>query len=93
VHEHALMADVTRKLEQTALEAGADRVTRVVVHLGALSHFTPEHFEEHFLEATRGTVAEGAQVVATLDTDIKAPGAADVMVESVELEVPDRQDR
>ena len=93
MHEHALMADVTRKLEQTALEAGADRVTRVVVHLGALSHFTPEHFEEHFLEATRGTVAEGAQVVATLDIDIKAPGAADVMVESVELEVPDRQDR
>ena len=90
MHEHALMADVTRKLEQTAVEAGADRVTRVVVHLGALSHFTPEHFQEHFVDATRGTVAEGAEVVATLDTDITARDAADVMVESVELEIPER---
>jgi len=90
VHEHALMADVTRKLEQTAAEARADRVTRVVVHLGALSHFTPEHFQQHFVDATRGTIAEGATVVATLDTDITAPDAADVMVESVELEISDR---
>ena len=90
MHEHALMADVTRKLEQTAMEAGADRVTRVVVHLGALSHFTPEHFQEHFVDATRGTVAEGAEVLATLDTDITARDAAEVMVESVELEIPER---
>ena len=90
MHEHALMADVTRKLEQTAAEARADRVTRVVVHLGALSHFTPEHFQQHFVDATRGTIAEGATVVATLDTDITAPDAADVMVESVELEISDR---
>jgi hydrogenase nickel incorporation protein HypA/HybF len=90
MHEHALIVDVTRKLEQTAVEAGADRVTRVVVHLGALSHFTPEHFHEHFVDATRGTVAEGAEVVTRLDTDITAPDAADVMVESVELEIPDR---
>ena len=87
MHEQALMADVTRKLEQTALEGGADRVTRVVVALGALSHFTPEHFREHFVDATRGTVAEGAEVVATLDDDISAPHADGVIVESVELEL------
>jgi len=85
MHEHALMADVTRKLEQTAIEGGGSRVTRVVVQLGALSHFTPEHFREHFVDATRGTIAEGAEVVATLDEDITAPHADGVVLESVEI--------
>ena len=88
MHEQALMTDVIRKIEQTALEGGSDRVTRVVVQLGALSHFTPEHFREHFVDATRGTVAENAEVIATLDHDIGADWAADVILESVELEIP-----
>jgi hydrogenase nickel incorporation protein HypA/HybF len=93
MHEHALMADVTRKIEQTALQAGGERVTRVVVQLGALSHFTPDHFREHFVDATRGTIAEGAEVVATLDTDLTAAHASDVVLESVELELPDRPEQ
>ena len=93
MHEQALMADVARKLEQTAADGGADRVIRVVVRLGALSHFTPEHFREHFVDATRGTVAEGAEVIATLDADITAPDAGHVVVQSVELEIPDPIER
>lgn len=93
MHEHALMADVTRKIEQTAREGGGQRVTRVVVQLGALSHFTPEHFREHFVDATRGTLAEGAEVVATLDPDITAAHASDVVIESVEVELPEGQER
>ena len=85
MHEHALMADITHKIEQTAIDAGGERVTRVVVALGALSHFTPEHFREHFVDATRGTIAEGAEVVATLDEDIGAPHADGVVLESVEI--------
>lgn len=82
------MADLTQKIERTALQEGAVHVSRVVVHLGALSHFTPEHFREHFADATRGTVAEGAEVVAVLDANIRAPHAAGVLLESVELETP-----
>ncbi len=92
MHEHALMADLTRKIETTAVEGGAERVTRVVVQLGALSHFTPEHFREHFVDASRGTVAQGAEVVATLNDDISAPHANDVLLESVELEIRDPEE-
>jgi hydrogenase nickel incorporation protein HypA/HybF len=67
-------------------------VTRVVVQLGALSHFTPEHFREHFVDASRGTVAQGAEVVATLNDDISAPHANDVLLESVELEIRDPEE-
>ena len=86
MHEHALMVDVMRKIEEVAREGGATRVTRVDVRLGALSHFTPEHFREHFEDAARGTIAEGASVDAVVDADVSSPRARDVVLESLEVE-------
>jgi len=86
VHERALMSDVMRKIDEVARAGGAARVTRVGVRLGALSHFSAEHFREHFVDAARGTIAEGATIDAVLDTDISDSRARDVVVESVEVE-------
>jgi hydrogenase nickel incorporation protein HypA/HybF len=72
-----------------AAAEGGRRVTRVRVRLGALSHFTPEHFREHFDCAAAGTPAEGAAVDAVLATDPTAPGAQGVLLETVELELSD----
>jgi hydrogenase nickel incorporation protein HypA/HybF len=88
MHEHALMHDLMREIEDVARADGAIRVTKIEVRLGALSHFTPEHFREHFVDASRGTLAEGAEVAATLATTIDDPRAAGVVLESVEVEVP-----
>jgi hydrogenase nickel incorporation protein HypA/HybF len=90
MHERALMNDLMREIEAVARADGAARVTRVAVRLGALSHFTPEHFREHFVDAARGTLAEGAAVDAVLEDDLDDPGAAGVVLESVEVEVPER---
>ena len=87
MHEHALMRDVMRKIEEVAADQGADRVTQVSVRLGALSHFTPEHFREHFVDASEGTIAEGATVDAVVDIDVAADRARDVVIESVEVEL------
>jgi len=86
VHERALMDDVLRKVLSVADENGAVRVSRVSVRLGALSHFTPEHFREHFEDAARATPAEGAAVEAVVDGDLESPGATGVLIESVEVE-------
>ena len=86
MHERALMDDLMRKIESVAHENGGVRVTRISVRLGALSHFTEEHFREHFEDASRGTIAEGAEVDAVLDEDTQAPNAAGVVLESVEVE-------
>lgn len=88
MHEHALMRDLMHEIEAVARADGALRVTRVAVRLGALSHFTPEHFREHFVDASRGTLAEGADVETTLATSIDDPKATGVVLESVEVEVP-----
>lgn len=86
MHERALMRDVMARVEEVARTERAERVTRVTVRLGALSHFTPDHFREHFVDAARGTVAEGAAVDADVDPDPTAPRARDVVLESVEVE-------
>jgi hydrogenase nickel incorporation protein HypA/HybF len=86
MHEKALMDDVIRKVVEVAYDNGGVRVVRVSVWLGALSHFTPEHFREHFAAAARGTPAEDAEIDAVLDVDPQAPNADRVMVESVEVE-------
>ena len=58
-------------------------MTSVRVRVGPLSHFSPEHFREHFADAARGTIAEGASVVVASDA-----AGADVVLESLELELP-----
>jgi hydrogenase nickel incorporation protein HypA/HybF len=86
VHEKALMEDLVRHVEAAARAEGAARVTRIRVRLGALSHFTEEHFREHFADASHGTTAEGAAVEATLDGDTTSPGAQGVVLESIDVE-------
>jgi hydrogenase nickel incorporation protein HypA/HybF len=87
VHEKALMDDLMRKLQAEAEAEGARRVTRIRVRLGALSHFTEAHFREHFEDAARGTLAEGAAVEAELRTDPTEPTAQGVVLESLDLEL------
>ena len=89
MHERALIADLVREIESLARHEGADRVTRVSVRLGALSHFTPEHFREHFADASRGTVAAGAYVDARLSDKLDDARATGVVLESLELDVPE----
>jgi hydrogenase nickel incorporation protein HypA/HybF len=87
MHERALMVDLMRKIESQARAEGATRVTGIKVRLGALSHFTPGHFREHFEDASRGTLAEGARVEAELRTDPTEAGAQGVVLESIDVEL------
>ena len=89
MHERALMTDLMREIEGVARADGATRVTRVSVRLGALSHFTQEHFREHFADASRGTLADGAVVDAVLADDLADPRATGVVLESLEVELPE----
>jgi len=89
MHERALMTDLMREIEAVARADGATRVTRVSVRLGALSHFTEDHFREHFADASRGTLAEGATVDAVLEDDLADPRATGVTLTGIEVEVPD----
>ena len=83
MHERFVMEDLMRRI---VAESQGARVVRVRVRLGVLSHFTPGHFREHFVDASRGTNAEGAEVEAELGTDPTDPAAQGVVLESIDVE-------
>ena len=58
MHEHALMTGLMRQIKEIAAAEGAQRVGKVSVWLGALSHMSPGHFGEHFADAAAGSLAE-----------------------------------
>ena len=81
------MADLIRKINEVACQSGTDgRVVGVKVRLGALSHISADHLREHFEQAVRGSVADGAQLEISVSDDLTDPHAQDIMLESVELE-------
>ena len=51
MHETGMVRNLIRRLEQAAIEAGAERISIVSVRLGALSQMSPSHFRDHFCEA------------------------------------------
>jgi hydrogenase nickel incorporation protein HypA/HybF len=79
------MDDLVRKVLAVAEAEGASSVARIHVRLGALSHFSPPHFREHWADATRGTLAEGAEVEATMNEDLIGDEAQGVVLQSVEV--------
>jgi hydrogenase nickel incorporation protein HypA/HybF len=81
------MRDLMRTIETAARAEGVARVTRIRVRLGALSHFTAEHFREHFEAASRGTIAEGALVEVELGADPTERAAQTVLLESLDVEL------
>lgn len=88
MHEMTLMVGLVRRIEEIAREHQSTRVVRVRVALGSLAHLSPGHLREHFEAATRGTVAEGAELDIRMIEDIADPNAQSVVLESAEIEEP-----
>jgi hydrogenase nickel incorporation protein HypA/HybF len=88
MHEFSLMSDLMRKIETIAREQNARKIVGVRVRLGALSHMSAQHFQEHFVQAASGTVADGARLEIEELKDPTDPRAQDILLESVEVESP-----
>jgi hydrogenase nickel incorporation protein HypA/HybF len=86
MHERALLADLVREIEAVVEREGAAGVRSVRVRIGPMSHMTPAHFVEHFVDATRGTLAEGARCDVD-EIDPRDPLAQSIVLESVDLEL------
>ncbi|MGH2935001.1 MAG: hydrogenase/urease maturation nickel metallochaperone HypA [Gaiellaceae bacterium] len=86
MHEQALLKDLVREIESIATREQSPRVVAVRVRVGPMSHMTPAHFVEHFVDATRGTVAEGARCDVE-EIDEHDPLAQSIVLESVELQL------
>jgi hydrogenase nickel incorporation protein HypA/HybF len=86
MHEHSLMADLLRTIERIGREQNARKILGVRIRLGALSHISPDHLSEHFVQAAAGTMAEGARLDIVEIPDMSDPNAQEIILESVEIE-------
>ena len=85
MHEFSLIKDLIRKISSIALEQHARKVLSVTIKLGALSHISPDHFREHFVHASQGTISEGARLNIEFMTDVTDPQSQDVLIENIEV--------
>ena len=85
MHEKSIMDNLMKKILVLAQKENASRVTKISVKLGALSHMSPEHFQEHFDEASQGTVAENAIIEAEVSHDIYDPNAQSILLKSIDV--------
>ena len=86
MHETALVRDVVRQIVEFGQAAGAVRVTRAKIWLGAFSHLSADHFREHFAIAARDTAAEHAALEIEVSGDPHHPQAQHVLLESIDLD-------
>ena len=86
MHEHSLMTDLLRKIEGIGREQKARRILGVRIRLGALSHISPDHLNEHFVQAAAGTMAEGARLDIVEIPDTSDPSAQEIILESIDIE-------
>ncbi len=63
MHEMSLAEGVLQIIEETARREGARRVRQVVLEIGRLSSVEPSALAFCFDAVTRGSVAEGAELV------------------------------
>lgn len=83
MHEHGLMRNVIRMVEEGGAIADDERVVSITLRIGALAAADPEHLRVHFIEAARGTIAEGANLQFVVAADVFDPCAQEVVLEEL----------
>jgi hydrogenase nickel incorporation protein HypA/HybF len=84
--DNSFIKEFIQRVELAARQQGAKRITAVNVKLGARCQINANYLTFHFLLASQGTLAEGAQLHIQAVPDPKDPHAQDLILESVEVE-------
>ena len=85
MHESSLIENLIKKIEKVVCEQQATQVKTVRVKLGALTNISPDHFREHFIIGSKGTVVEEAELDIFVSDDIYDPNAQQILLEGLEI--------
>ncbi len=86
MHEIHLLKDLINKLERIAEENDANRVTKIKLRCGALSHISPEYLRYHFMNMTKGRELFNDTHIEIEVMEEIDDHAYDILLESVSLE-------
>jgi hydrogenase maturation protease len=88
MHESAMIDELVTTALAWSAASPARRIRSITVEVGALSPCDPEHLREHFVEACKGTWAEGASLIVIPKDDITDQHAQDVTMVNLTVEEP-----
>jgi hydrogenase nickel incorporation protein HypA/HybF len=89
MHEASIMKDLMGMIDRLVVDHRFTKVKKVKVKLGALSHFTPEHFQEHFYQAAVGTLFAESDLEIEQGMDSTSVDAQSLVLEAIEGECAD----
>jgi hydrogenase nickel incorporation protein HypA/HybF len=81
VHEQSFLRGLLTQIDALARQHRAARVSVVRIKIGPLAHIEPEHLREHFIEAAKGSVADGARLDIAVTDEWH-----DMTLESIDVE-------
>ncbi|CAN5388143.1 hypothetical protein BH10PLA2_BH10PLA2_33980 [soil metagenome] len=88
MHEKSLLRGLLTQIETMARQNRATRVSVVRVKLGPLAHIEPSHLREHFVEASKGSLADGATLEIAVTEELH-----DISLESIDVEALPEDER
>lgn len=83
MHEFSMINSLLNKVKQIATDNDAQSVSSVNVRIGALAHISADHFREHFIAGSRGTIMESAELVIEESADTDDPEAQSILLISI----------
>lgn len=86
MHEHSLISNLVKRIEELAKKENSDKVTGVDVIIGALANISADHFREHFEHETKNTVCDGAVLNIQRSDDIHDSHAQEILLKCIEVE-------
>ncbi|MBU0599510.1 hydrogenase maturation nickel metallochaperone HypA [bacterium] len=81
MHEVGIVQELIEEIKSQAKKQNAGKVTKVKVKTGKLEELTLDSFRFWFEQLSKGTVAEGAEIMLTVTND------EGVYLEHVEMEI------
>jgi len=88
MHESGMIDELVTTALAWSAASPIRRIRSITVEVGALSPCNPEHLREHFVEACKGTWAEGASLIVIPKNDITDQHAQDVTMVNLTVDEP-----
>ena len=85
MHEEALFRDLRRKLEELGREHRGERITRVRIWVGALSHVSAPMIQDRWPGIVADTPARSACLEVEVSTDPHDPRAEGIVLADIDL--------
>ena len=86
MHELQAVTALFRKAVEVMNREGGERVTKLSIRLGALSHLSEDHLREHFSHVAAGSALERAELEISVGADPNKAGAQEIELVSLEME-------